>query len=131
MTGWVLSIGLLPPTVTDMHVGLIGSSQLSQGLCHLSLCIDPVVTSGGTGPFFPQGGLDPCDSFPCRRRSDRKWIDGWIIGNVDWSPLRLPCLYRSSVSNWSHFLFINIRPLFASLLITLLFGLTLRRGLIE
>lgn len=52
--GSIQVLWLLPPTVTDMHVGLIGSSQLSQGLCHLSLCIDPAVTSGGTGPFFPK-----------------------------------------------------------------------------
>lgn len=52
--GSIQVLWLLPPTVTDMHVGLIGSSQLSQGLCHWSLCIDPVVTSGGTWPFSPK-----------------------------------------------------------------------------
>lgn len=56
VTGWVLSrySGYFLPQSKDMHVGLIGSSQLSLGLCHLSLCIDPVVTSDGTWPFFPK-----------------------------------------------------------------------------
>lgn len=85
--------------------------------------------TGGTLPccLKTAGIQDPWDPLLC----NRNWIDGWIMGNVDWSPLRLLYLYWSWVSNWSRFLFINIRPLLASLLITLLFGLTLRRSLIE
>lgn len=137
-SGWVLSSYFLSQSKGSL-VGLIGSSHLSLGFCHSSLCVDPVVTSGdkpapgGTLPccLKTAGIQDPGDPLLCRGGSDRKRIDGWIIGNVDWSPLGSPYLCWSSVSNWSRFLFINIRPLLASLLITLLFGLTLRRSLIE
>lgn len=77
------------------------------------------------------GSRTPSAILCCAEEEAIEYIDRWIIGNVDWSPLRLLYLYWSSVSNWSRFLFINIRPLLASLLITLLFGLSLHRSLIE
>lgn len=108
------------------------SSTVQFNTCKSStpLCWRLVAGLGWNPALWPLGSRTPA-ILCCGRGGNRKWIVGRIIGNVDWSPLRLPDLYRSSVSNWSCFLFINIRPRLASLLITLLSGLTLRLGLIE
>lgn len=143
---------LVGPRVTGCFCpGILAVASHSLKTCQVNWQLSPVAGHLSFVPLrWPSGDLwwqapggalprcletagiqDSCDPLLCWGRIHRKHIDGGIKGNVDWSPLRLHYLYWSSVSNCSRFLFINIRPLLASLLITLLLGLTLRRSLIE